>query len=1119
MSSLQVHSSSSGSITTEDTTPESEPTLMTPEVTLSTVTLQDIEEETKEQDPDEGLPTTITGYFILKCKLAFRRSPKEKKKSKSIDASSIGTTDEKLVSGESGSNELSTSDSTKKSKEDGTKSDYNHHNHNNNDTTDEDALTRSEEDEEAYATFTYLALLTALYLPLLLFFWIRRSMFGAASLVRSLFLGHLLRLLLAFLLLPPSTTKSFIPTWMWNVCLKVGTNLESYQLEQRLLAWIPTWMLVVMDLILGNETGHHSRNINPSSALGGCISAFEKNKWPPPALIGLAIFTFIAIVVHPDGLTWIICRHIRDGAYAIVYNIIDGIHLFREGKIKIKLSTVSGTLATIFLVVIILQQIFNPKDDEARSNKPTPTQKMKHKHRKGKKGRGGRHHHNHHNGSGGGGSNGGKARIKNNGQSSKFSEGRSRSTSPLPRGRTESDMDDTIVSGMSDVNSTTTMNTTTTNLTSPLEKGSCKDRALESTTTAAIASNDVLKSSPSKSERYEKDVSPILTTTPTTIHNDSRRLQTHKEDKISISSSPSTCQKAASVSVSSMDKEIHDVSGTTKGRGRRKKRGQKKSPRTKMEKRNDEDSDVVSVNTIDYPPSNGPLEHTATHHPQHPKQKKKKQSRKEKERQSYSTPYSAPSTSSNVQEEPAKPISVARSVTPETELSYLNHSYVKEVKEESDTASYQTESTVGLHDQPSHLSLDQPSPHLSLEPQQSHVSPLSSSNGNHSLFSSPLTLGGSERMNTTTVTSSNNLLSNVNVQSARLMQYNAPTSNINAVSYNNDTHHHHHNQQYNSTGKAELAAFLSRVGIIGTTCANLLMDIADIDALERFTDEDYCLYSIHPSKRVEIMTVLQERRKRQFLKRQYYEEQQQLQQVQQQQQLEANMLGSWNQGGLIRPPPGLALSQAHDNTAAATTTSAVGTSSSQSMNMYRNENKITHQNHVPSSTNRNMYADENKLIHNHDHSVPSLTSSSNYSSTYSELSSSIFVREQSFQTDPYYSLGSMPQCQGTNASGGGGRGGNSVGIGATSNVVQREVSNHNARMSSLPSLSHNRAPGSSSARTRSSNMMGSSNSRTTSSSSSSRVIGINRVVGNNDAEIEANLQELGGQMAGSILDF
>lgn len=147
-------------------------------------------------------------------------------------------------------------------------------------------------------------------------------------------------------------------------------------------------------------------------------------------------------------------------------------------------------------------------------------------------------------------------------------------------------MDDTIVSGMSDVNSTTTMNTTTTNLTSPLEKGSCKDSALESTTIATIASNDVLKSSPFKSERYEKDVSPILTTTSTTSHNDSRHLQTNKEDKISVSSSPSTYQKAASVSVSPIDKQIHDVSGTTKGR---------------------RDLEVFTVNTIDYPPSNGPF--------------------------------------------------------------------------------------------------------------------------------------------------------------------------------------------------------------------------------------------------------------------------------------------------------------------------------------------------------------------------------------------------------------------------------------------------------------------------------------------------------------------------------
>lgn len=55
----------------------------------------------------------------------------------------------------------------------------------NSDSKDKD---KDEEDEdEAYATFTYLAILTALYLPFLLFLWIRRNVFGTASLVRSLF--------------------------------------------------------------------------------------------------------------------------------------------------------------------------------------------------------------------------------------------------------------------------------------------------------------------------------------------------------------------------------------------------------------------------------------------------------------------------------------------------------------------------------------------------------------------------------------------------------------------------------------------------------------------------------------------------------------------------------------------------------------------------------------------------------------------------------------------------------------------------------------------------------------------------------------------------------------------
>jgi hypothetical protein len=172
---------------------------------------------------------------------------------------------------------------------------------NNTNTEDED------EDEEAYATLTYLALLTSLYLPLLLFLWIRRSMFGTASLCRSLFLGHMLRLVLAFMLLPPSTTKTFVPTWLWNFGLKVGHTAERLWNDRRTQAMIPTWFHLALAFLLGIE----NENIPSSAALANLGSNNEKDTWPPPALVALGIFTFAAFVVHPDGLTWIMLGQIR----------------------------------------------------------------------------------------------------------------------------------------------------------------------------------------------------------------------------------------------------------------------------------------------------------------------------------------------------------------------------------------------------------------------------------------------------------------------------------------------------------------------------------------------------------------------------------------------------------------------------------------------------------------------------------------------------------------------------------------------------------------------------------------------------------------------------------------
>ena len=38
------------------------------------------------------------------------------------------------------------------------------------------------------------------------------------------------------------------------------------------------------------------------------------NSWPPPALILLAVLTIAALIVHPDGFTWVLIPRIRYGA-------------------------------------------------------------------------------------------------------------------------------------------------------------------------------------------------------------------------------------------------------------------------------------------------------------------------------------------------------------------------------------------------------------------------------------------------------------------------------------------------------------------------------------------------------------------------------------------------------------------------------------------------------------------------------------------------------------------------------------------------------------------------------------------------------------------------------------
>jgi hypothetical protein len=86
-------------------------------------------------------------------------------------------------------------------------------------------------------------------------------MFGTANLLRSLVLGNFLLLLLNQFN-PPDAIKDC--AWWNTLCAALGANVKT-----------------------------------------------DPQAWPPPALSILAILTVVALIIHPDGFTWMIWRKIR----------------------------------------------------------------------------------------------------------------------------------------------------------------------------------------------------------------------------------------------------------------------------------------------------------------------------------------------------------------------------------------------------------------------------------------------------------------------------------------------------------------------------------------------------------------------------------------------------------------------------------------------------------------------------------------------------------------------------------------------------------------------------------------------------------------------------------------
>jgi hypothetical protein len=126
-------------------------------------------------------------------------------------------------------------------------------------------------------------LAVTIYLPILLV-WFRRSLFGSAHLFRSIIVGQVLRLLVT----------GSMSEWMTDRA--------------------PSWLLWMMEpppaiaLAAGGGTSLIAGGKHHAAA-----TTIDPHAWPPPARTARALRPLFTLVVHPDGLTWVMLRKLRYG--------------------------------------------------------------------------------------------------------------------------------------------------------------------------------------------------------------------------------------------------------------------------------------------------------------------------------------------------------------------------------------------------------------------------------------------------------------------------------------------------------------------------------------------------------------------------------------------------------------------------------------------------------------------------------------------------------------------------------------------------------------------------------------------------------------------------------------
>jgi hypothetical protein len=139
---------------------------------------------------------------------------------------------------------------------------------------------------------TFWELFVTLYLPFVLVLF-RKSMFGSVNLIRSIVVGQVLRLLVGYGSEWMDHNKT--PNWMHG--------------------YVEQWTAMLSRLAdAASSSAGPASTVASGAAAGNLLFPHgnaDPQAWPQQFLTALGVLTVFALVVHPDGLTWVVLGNIR----------------------------------------------------------------------------------------------------------------------------------------------------------------------------------------------------------------------------------------------------------------------------------------------------------------------------------------------------------------------------------------------------------------------------------------------------------------------------------------------------------------------------------------------------------------------------------------------------------------------------------------------------------------------------------------------------------------------------------------------------------------------------------------------------------------------------------------